>query len=55
MGTSFVLNQGKNIRMLSKSTNLAEMHRMQKHVHIIFIRSGLGLLPPIFCLFVAEL
>ena len=32
-GYQFVLNQQKNIRMLSKSTNLAEMHRMQKHVH----------------------
>ena len=36
-GTGFVLNQQKNIRLLSKSTNLAEMHttlhRMQKHVH----------------------
>ena len=30
MITSFVLNQQKNIKMLS---NLAEMHRMQKHVH----------------------
>ena len=29
----FVLNQQKNIRMLSKSTNIAEVHRMQKHVH----------------------
>ena len=34
VGTSFCIEPTeKNIRMLSKSTNLAEKHRMQKHVH----------------------
>ena len=36
LGISFVLNKQKNIIMLSKSTNLAEMHRMQKHAHGLF-------------------
>ena len=31
----FVLNKQKNIRILSKSTNLAEMHRMHTHVKYI--------------------
>ena len=36
-GYQFVLNQQKNIRILSKSTNLAEMHRMETAVHMAAI------------------
>ena len=32
-GYQFCIEPTENIRMLSKSTNLAEIHRMQKPVH----------------------